>query len=352
MRLAFWSIVLLIIAVAVAGSSCFTVDRADYVYLTQFGRPVAVFDGEKNAGLHTKWPWPVQSVARFDHRLQFFDLREVELLTHDARSETIDKNLLVSAYVTWRIAGEDGVKQFVVAVGSLEGAQRILEQRINSRLGAEVSKMPVDDLIGVAPDAQVEQRVEKLRQRLLGSDGNDNLRDLARREYGIELVDVRLRRFNHPPSVRAAIFERIKSERKKKVIDYTSEGEKLAADITSEAERAKRDILTEANSEKKRLEEGAAARADAIRNEAHSKDREFYTFLQKLNAYQIMLGEGKDMLLLSSRNDLFDLLLKPPKMTAPTPEGPVARDPEKEPKKPAPKEPEAPPVGPKNEGGR
>jgi membrane protease subunit HflC len=347
MRIAFWSVVLAVVAGFLAFTSCFTVDRSEFVYLTQFGRPVAVFDGETDAGLHTKWPWPVQSVLRFDHRLQFFDLREVELLTHDAQSKTIDKNLLVSAYVTWRIAGKEGVEQFVRAVGTLDGAQKTLEQRINSRLGAEIGKMNIEELIGVAAEPQVDERVGRLRQRLLGSDsGHESLRKLAHDEYGIELVDVRLRRFNHPPSVRNAIFDRIKSERKKKVIDYTSEGNKLAADITSAAERENRDILTEANSEKKRLEEEAAARADAIRNQAHSRDREFYTFLQKLDAYQRMLADGKDMLLLSSRNELFDLLLKPPRLT-PVPEAPVVKDKDKEMKKPVEKE----PVGPK-EGGQ
>src|SRR5581483_120621 len=130
-------------------SAFYTVDRAEYVYLTQFGRPVATFDGATDAGLHWKWPWPVQSVQRLDHRLQVFDLPGAELLTHDPKGKTIDKTLTVDAYVCWQIAGADGVDRFIRTVGTPERAREILGQRVSSRLGAEIGNMPLDDLISV-----------------------------------------------------------------------------------------------------------------------------------------------------------------------------------------------------------
>jgi membrane protease subunit HflC len=160
------------------------------------------------------------------------------------------------------------------------------------------------------------------------------LKDLARHDYGIEIVDIRLRRFNHPVGVREAIFARIRSERDKKVADYQSEGTRLAEDIKSAAEREARDIKTEAKSQEVRLMKEADIKADEIRNRAHSQDLEFYTFLQKLEAYQrIFTEKTKDVLLLSSRHELFDLLLKPPKPKMPSSPGqPVAGQP---PEKPA-----------------
>src|SRR5262245_9665679 len=99
---------LLIIAAAIAllalvTSAVYTVDRTELVYVTQFGRHVATHDGATDAGLHVKWPWPIQSVQRFDHRLQAFDLPGAELLTHDPRGKTIDKTLVVDAYICWQI---------------------------------------------------------------------------------------------------------------------------------------------------------------------------------------------------------------------------------------------------------
>jgi membrane protease subunit HflC len=309
-------VLLTVVAIALVlwGLSClFIVDRTEYVYVTQFGRPVETFDGETEAGLHTKLPWPIQSVQRLDHRLQELDLPEAELPTHDPKGKTIDKMLAVSAYVCWQIAGKQGVDQFIRSVGTPDRARTILGQRINSRLGAEIGKMPLEDLISVAPADAVEARMEKLRRGLLGGSGADSLTDLAAKQYGIQIVDIRLRRYNHPVGVRSAIYERIISERNKKVADYQSEGMKLAEDIKSAADREARDILTDARSQEERLKRGADIKADEIRNQAHNKDREFYTFLQKLEAYQRILGDTRDVLLLSSKNPIFDLLLNPPR---------------------------------------
>ena len=137
------------------------------------------------------------------------------------------------------------------------------------------------------------------------------MKDAAQR-IGIEVVDIRLRRFNYPPQVRSAIFERIRSERKKKVADYQSEGEQLAQNIKSEAEYEERRILADAKASEQRLKAQAETEADSIRNEAHKKDVAFYAFLKKLEEYQRILGDNKTVLLLSSQRDLFDLLFKPP----------------------------------------
>src|SRR5579871_4111535 len=123
------ALVLLVAAAAVAARlSLFAVDRTEFVYLTQLGRPVRTYDGAKDdeAGLHAKWPWPVQSVQRLDRRLQYFDLPGAELLTRDAKGNTIDKTLTIDAYVCWRIDdGPGGVDRFIRSVGTPEGARAI-----------------------------------------------------------------------------------------------------------------------------------------------------------------------------------------------------------------------------------
>jgi membrane protease subunit HflC len=339
-----------LVLLGLASSTAFTVDRADYVYRTRFGRHVASYDGRSDAGLHWKWPWPIEAVIRLDSRLQFFDLREQQLPTREANSTTPDKMLMIGAYVCWRIAGSDesgdGVDRFVRTVSTGERARSILEQRILSRLGAEVGKMSMEQFLSVMVDSRIDKhldrlflagggtltaaftacridlQLEQLRGRLLGSDARgmvvpgpeSSLKQLVRQDYGIELVDIRLRRYNYPASVRPEIVARIISEREKKAAEHTSDGMKLAVDIESAARRQARDIDTQARAQEKRLKEEAAVKADAIRNEAHAKDPEFYTFLQKLDAYQTMLSGSRDVLLLSSQHELFDLLLKPPRI--------------------------------------
>jgi membrane protease subunit HflC len=301
-------LILGVAGLALLGRLClFTVDRTEFVYLTQFGRHVETFDGADpaQAGLHLKWPWPVQSVQALDRRLQFFDLPGAELLTRDPRGNTIDKTLTIDAYVCWRIADKEGVDRFLRSVGTPDGARAILSQRINSELGAAIGQMELDSLISTER-GKVEKARTILHDRLLYES------KASEAEYGIRVVDVRLRRFNHPPAVREAIFERIRSERQKKVADYQSDGERQAADIRSAGERRVSELKAEAEAEALRLRGRADAEADRIRNEAARQDPQFYAFLKKLEDYRRILGDGKSVLLLSTHREMFDLLFKPP----------------------------------------
>ena len=324
-------------------SAVYTVDQAEFVYQTRFGEPIAMHDGATEAGLHVKLPWPVESVQRIDRRLQVFDLPPTESLTRDPLGRTIDKTLAVDATVCWRIPDAESADRFVRTVGTAEQAKRLLAPRVSGRLAAVVSNMPLDDLIAVADmgtfagsaasgvvvalDGTIraanlrllDERSERVRRRLLGLDPvspgeevGENLPTLVLAEYGIEIVDVRVRRFNYPEAVRASIAERIRSERARKVADYESEGRRRAADIASNAEREARKIESDARALKQRVEGRADADADAIRNEAHARDREFYTFLQKLKSYQAMLADTRDVLLLSTKHPLFDVFRGPP----------------------------------------
>jgi membrane protease subunit HflC len=315
------TVVLLVAVLLAASSALFTVDRAEFVYVTQFGQHVATFDGAdaNDAGLHVKWPWPIQTVTRLDRRLQTFDLPAAELLTHDPRGNTIDKTLTIDGYVCWHIADKGAVDRFIRSVGTPDGACILLRQQISSELGAAIGQMELDDLISTEP-GKVDRQRERLRQRLLNETEadagkpRDGMKDRARREYGIELVDIRLRRTNHPAGVREAIFDRIRSERNKKVAEYQSEGTRLAEDIKSATERKVRGTLADARAQEQKLKGEADAEADRIRDEAHRKDPQFYAFLKKLEQYRQILGDNKSVLLLSSHRELFDVLFAPPKL--------------------------------------
>jgi membrane protease subunit HflC len=309
-------IVVPVVAVLWLRTALYAVDFAEFAYVTRFGEPVATFDGSTDAGLHLKLPWPIDSVQRIDRRLQAMDLPAIESLTRDAANKTVDKTLAVDAFVTWRIPDSTAADRFVRTVGTPEQAKKILGPRVNGRLAALVSTLPLDDLIAVADEAAIDARTDRLRKQLLGEDGSsDPLRERVRAEYGIEIVDLRVRRFSYPEAVRSSIAERIRSERARKVADYDSDGRRRAADILSAAEKDARTTEAEARAKKQLIEGQADVEADRIRNDAHARDRDFYEFVQKLKAYQTMFADTRDVLLLSSKHWLFDRLLEKPKAT-------------------------------------
>ena len=166
------------------------------------------------------------------------------------------KTLAVDAFVTWKIPDAEAVDRFVQSVGTAEQAKKVLGPRISGRLAAVISTLPLDELVSVTDSAEamaavvgpaamadsdlrfdaenlrlIDARADRIRRRLLGEEGTDGgipvaaerLRDLVLADYGIEIVQVRLRRFGYPEAVRASIAERIRSERMRKVADYESE---------------------------------------------------------------------------------------------------------------------------------
>lgn len=316
----FYLIAAIILILLLARMSLYTVDAAEYAYVTRLGKPLVTHDGAdiaEGAGLHFGLPWPLESVQRVDRRLQHFDLQGNELLTRDAEGKAIDKNITVEAYVCWRIASRQGVDQFIKSLGTLGQAQRILGTRINSLLAAHIVQMRMDELVsteaGKAPGrTRVDDTLDNLQKSLLGQ-----VQEEVRKSYGIELVDIRLRRLSHPEKTREAIFERIRSERNKKVEEIRSAGELERRNIETRAEEELRGILADARSKEERIKGEADTRAIQIRNEAHSKDPEFYAFLKKLEKMQNILGDNRTVLLLSSHREIFDLLFQPPKINSP-----------------------------------
>ncbi len=287
----------------------YTVDYAEFAYVTRFGQPVATHDGESAAGLHFKMPWPIDSVLRVDHRLQSFDLPATEALTRDPTTGTVDKTLTVDAFMTWRVPDSVAADQFIRSVGTPQQVKRVLAPRITGRLASIISGMTLEELISVADDDKTEARSEKLLQQLL----SDDLRAKVRSEYGIEIVTLRVRRLSYPEAVRSSIYERIRSERGRKVAEYENQGRREAAEIVSKADKDRREIEADAKAKKQLLEGQADVTADRLRNEAHAKDPEFYAFLQKLKSLQAALMDTKDVLLLSLNHELFRMLREPPK---------------------------------------
>src|SRR5262249_44111545 len=191
--------------------------------------------------------------------------------------QTIDRTITVIAYVCWKIPDAEQVDRFIRRVGTPDRARTLLGEQVRSQLAAAISRKQMADLIS-DQEGKVDKTMQEIRQELV-----DSVRERAGRDYGIEVVDVRLRRTSHPGVVRQTIFERIVSERKKKAEEYRSKGEAEAQRIRSEAEAEVSNLLNQARAQEKELKRQAETEAMDLRFQAYSKDRKFAEDLMALS---------------------------------------------------------------------
>ena len=258
------------------------VDETEFVLVTEFGRTVDVLGDEPDeAGLHAKWPW--QSSIAVDRRLRVFDPPPREMITGDKR------NLEVASYVAWRVG--DPVR-FVAAAGTLDAAEARLNERISAALSDALGRRELASLASTDPKVW---RLDALTGEVL-----EAVAPLAKGELGVEVLDVRLRRFNHPVEVRPAVFDLIRSERKQVAATLRAEGEAQYQTLTSQADRERDAILSRADAEAERLRGRGDAEATRLLNEAHARDPKFYEFVRTLETYRAILDDRATLVLSSA----------------------------------------------------
>ncbi len=294
-RAVVWAVGLAALAALLFLSYCclVAVDETEYAVVTSFGRIVAVHGVEPGtAGLHSKRPW--ESVLRVDRRLRAFDPPPREVITGDKR------NLEVASYLIYRVA--DPV-QFVRGSGSLEQAEARLSERVAAALSDAIGRR---DLAVLATTDPARGSLEDLTGEALRA-----VAPSALSELGIEVVDLGLRRFNHPLEVRPAVFELIRSERRQVAARLRAEGEAQYTTITSQADRTRDTLLAQADAEAERIRGQAQAESTRILNEAHARDPRFYELLRTLESYGSIL-DSKATVVLSSSSPLLKLLGRGP----------------------------------------
>jgi membrane protease subunit HflC len=279
--------------VALGVRSWLIVDETEYVVVTDFGRIVAVYgDQPDEAGMHGKWPW--QSATAIDRRLRVFDPPAREVLTGDKR------NLEVASYVVWRV-GEP--VQFLRSAATLDAAEARLSERVAAALSNAIGRR---ELAALASTDPAQWQLDALTADVLAA-----VAPQARTELGLEVLDVRLRRFTPPLEVRPAVFDLIRSERRQVAATLRAEGEAEYLAITSQAERQRDATLAQADAEAERIRGRGAAEATRLANEAHARDPKFAEFLRTLDAYRAILDD-KATVVLSANSPLLRLLSQGP----------------------------------------
>ena len=275
------------VLVGLASLCVFTVGGGEFAVVTQFGRPVRV---ESTPGLKLKLPAPFQTVARFDRRLFALVPTPREFLTIGK------KNVIASGFILWRVHDP---KKFMQTVFDRVGAESRLGDILFAELGAALGGAPFSAFVSTAPG---EYRAEAV---LAGM--TQQYREIALRDYGIDVVDVRLRRLDFPEPNRASVFARMKSERIRISMQYRSEGEEEALKIRAAAEKAKSGILGEAYKLSQQIRGEGEARAAKIYGESLTRAPSFYRFVRSIDAMKKAVDKDTT-LVLPVDSELFRLL--------------------------------------------
>jgi membrane protease subunit HflC len=276
------------VLIALAVWSCLVVvDVTEYGVVSRFGRITRVI---AEPGLYVKGPYPVDRLTRLDRRLLVFRPATAEFLSEDK------KNLILHGLVTWRIADP---ARFLARVGSRAAAEERIGDVVQTNLGAVVGSVPSSALVGVdGHDSRFHQVMERIAR-------DAHQRALA--DFGIDLVDIRLRQVGLPEQNRTNVFARMQAERGKIAMAYRSEGEREFKKVVAEADREKTRILAEAYREAERTKGEGDAEAMRIYAEAFGRNPQFYKFRRTLQAYEKIL-DGNATVFLPADAEIFRIL--------------------------------------------
>ncbi len=300
--------VALVLLVALSGT-LYTLDEGEQAVVVQFGRPVGAPVTE--AGLHVKLPF-IQEARRFEKRLLIWDGDPNQIPTKGREFIWVDTT------ARWRIAD---AKKFLESVATEAGARSRLNDIIDSVVRDQVSGSELVELVRsaswVVPKGEVLEEVpaevrEELKKEVVRGREEITRTILAEArkvipQYGIELVDVRIKRLDYVQSVRAKVYDRMISERKRIAAQFRSEGEGRSAEILGAMEKELRQIRSTAYRRVQEIRGEADAEATRIYGAAYSDDPEFYAFSRTLEAY----GEAQNtnsVLILTTDSDYYRYL--------------------------------------------
>lgn len=262
-----------------AAMSVFHVNEHERAILFRLGEIVT---SDLKPGLHFKTPI-INNVSTFDARVLTLDAKSERFLTSEK------KNVIVDSFVKWRI-GDVGL--FYTTVGGDEFQANLrLDQIMKDAMRSEFGVRTIKQLIS-------EDRSE-LRDTLL-----EKLSPTAKK-FGIELIDIRIKRIDLPPEVSSSVFQRMRAERERVAREFRSQGAESAELISAEADKQKQVIVANAQREAENLRGRGDAESAEIYAKSFGKNPEFYAFHRSLQAYQASFENTQDTLVLKPNSDFF-----------------------------------------------
>ncbi|WP_319583070.1 protease modulator HflC [uncultured Pseudodesulfovibrio sp.] len=251
--------VLIIIGAFVLTSAAFTVDQTQQAIVIQLGRPVS---DKLGPGLHFKMPL-VQNVVFFDARILDFDAKPEEITTTDKKYMNVD------SYTKWRITDP---LTFYTKVRTIQGARARLDDIVRSQLRVALGRYTLIEVVSHKRQEIMDAVSQRSRELL--------------EPYGIEVLDVRIKRTDLPAENARSIYGRMKAERERQAKQYRSEGQEASAKIKANADKERSIILADARKQAEIIRGEGDAQATKIYAESLGQNPEFFEFTRSLDAYR------------------------------------------------------------------
>ena len=275
-----------LIVLLLSWSALFTVRETQFALVTQFGKPVRTLT---EAGLHAKLPL-LQQVRFFDRRLRVYNPPRSEFLTRDK------KNLSIDSYAIWQIADPE---VFIKTVGNERSAEMRLHDLVWAGLAAAIAGLDLEVIVSPLPS--------NVKTHAVLEDLTERSGTAALKQFGIRVIDVRLKRLNLPEQNKQSVYARMRAERERIARQYRAEGEEQALRIRAEADRKKEEILAEAYKVAETIKGEGDAEAARIYGAAYSRNQSFYKLVRTLETYRKALDEDTTIIL-NSDSELLKLL--------------------------------------------
>jgi membrane protease subunit HflC len=290
------TLVLLFFAVIVGYSSIFTVSQTEQALVVRLGRPVDVVS---EPGLNFKAPF-IDTVISIDKRILDLENPSQEVIASD------QKRLVVDAFARYRIKNP---LRFYQSIGSIQAANIQLTTLLNASLRRVLGEVT---FINVVRDER-ENLMTRIRDQL----------DREADQYGIQVVDVRIRRADLPEQNSLAVYKRMQTEREREAQEFRAQGGQKAQEIRSKADREATVIIADANSTAEQTRGVGDAERNRLFAEAYGKDPEFFAFYRSMAAYETGLRSSDTRFLLRPDSEFFRFFANPsghpPAAAAPKP---------------------------------
>lgn len=280
-------VVLVIILGALALDSFYIVNEWQRAIVLQFGK---VQRDDVKPGIHVKIPI-ADEVKRFDGRILTLD-------TPPQRYFTVEKKpLIVDSFVKWRIS--DTVKKYYEATsGEEQRASNALSERVNEGLRNQIGSRTMHEVISGERDQLMHELTESLDSVMV-------------EQFGMNVIDVRVKRIDLPEEVSSAVFTRMRSERDILARQYRATGQELALGITADADRQAVVIEADAYKEAQQIRGDGDAMATNIYANAYGQDEEFYAFYRSMNAYKTVFNaDGGSLMVIDPSSEFFQFLIQ------------------------------------------